>query len=73
MVNDSYLFTDELLSEEFAGLKHVWDVIERPESLVFVLVFLLNTIEEEGGMGGDKKMLKLFTLGIQSFTAKLIC
>lgn len=67
MVNDSYLFTDELLSEEFAGLKHVWDVIERPESLVFVLVFLLNTIEEEGGMGGDKKNVKVIHIRNSKF------
>lgn len=53
-VDVSYLFTDELLSEEFTGLKHVGDVIERTESLVFVLVFLLNTNGQERGMLADQ-------------------
>lgn len=37
----SYLFADELLPQELAGLKHVGDVVERTEALVSVLVFLL--------------------------------
>lgn len=42
-----YLFTDELLPQELAGFEHVGDVVERTESLVFVLVLLLGRKREK--------------------------
>lgn len=47
----SYLFTDELLPQKLASLKHVGDVIKRTESFIFVLVLLLNT---DGGAMVEK-------------------
>lgn len=48
----SYLFTDELLPQELAGLEHIGDVIERTETFVFVLVLLLG--RDEGGDDGGE-------------------
>lgn len=75
-VAGSYLFANELLPQELAGLKHVGDVVEWTETFVFVLGLLLN--RENGrwrsiwGMGrGDEwkeghGSRKLFTLHFQS-------
>lgn len=41
-VTGSYLFANELLPQELAGLKHVGDVVEWTETFVFVLGLLLS-------------------------------
>lgn len=51
----SYLFTNKLLPQEFPGLKHVGDVVERTEAFVFVLILLLKREESEDvGVGGGE-------------------
>lgn len=81
-VTGSYLFANELLPQELAGLKHVGDVVEWTETFVFVLGLLLS--RENGswrsilGMGrGDEwkeghGSRKLFTLHFQSCMASHI-
>lgn len=54
-VTGSYLFANELLPQELAGLKHVGDVVEWTETFVFVLGLLLKQrkrkLEEHFGDG----------------------
>lgn len=42
----THLFADELLPQELSGLKHVGDVVERTEALVFVLALFLKRAKE---------------------------
>lgn len=61
----THLFTDELLPQELAGLKHVRDVVEWTEAFVFVFVLLLNT---KGGKMGGAEERKLFIKHFHSRT-----
>lgn len=58
-VTGSYLFANELLPQELAGLKHVGDVVEWTETFVFVLGLLLSRENGRwrsslGTWGGDE-------------------